>query len=342
MTDYACLILPAQGCFPINGAPFTGGFGIAALVNYVENGEVKWGTVTENFYNYLVKMHEWYEKGYIYQDFASRTQDAFYLPNTALTYGGAAGIWYGLDSQLGDEMSMPEYGLEMEVRALTNPLDAEHGITADQASFVLDTGRGGSYEAFSVTTACSEEKLIRYLQAMDYMYTEEGGLVKTFGLTPEQANGDPIYKAMGIEGTYSMNDDGTLSFDYGWGGGQLEHEDAGIGLRFPGIYRTDLTQQYFMSDRKKEAEAVWTKYGRNMVYPFSITPSADQNDIASDIFSDLYGYITTEVPQFIIGTKELNEQTYQEFVDQQYAYGLEEYLEIYQSLYDDFLEKYGD
>lgn len=51
----------------------------------------------------------------VYKDFASRSQDMFYLPNTALTYGGAAGVWYGITQQLGGAMSLPDYNLYMDV-----------------------------------------------------------------------------------------------------------------------------------------------------------------------------------------------------------------------------------
>jgi hypothetical protein len=39
-------------------------------------------------HNYAAKMREWYEKGYIYQDFASRTQDMFFMP-TRLSHTAA-------------------------------------------------------------------------------------------------------------------------------------------------------------------------------------------------------------------------------------------------------------
>ena len=84
------------------------GFGIGGL-QYVEDGTVKYGISQDAFYDYLTKMKEWYSQGYIYSDFASRTDDMFFLPNTALTYGGAAGVWYGITDNIGDSMSLPEY-----------------------------------------------------------------------------------------------------------------------------------------------------------------------------------------------------------------------------------------
>lgn len=339
--DYACLILPSSGYIGTSGAQVVGGFGTSGSY-HIEDGKVVFGPVSEKFYNYLVKMNEWYEKGYIYKDFASRTQDIFYLPNTALTYGGSAGIWYGLSAQLGDAMSMPEYGLYFDVHAIANPLDTEHGITGADASFVFDTGRAGQHASYAISTNCSEDKLIRFLQAMDYMYTEEGGYTKTIGLNAEQAAGNAIYAQAGYEnGTYALNSDGTFDFSSGW---DNTADGAGdfVGLRLPGIYRNDILREYFTPDINKEAEAIWTQYGRDKVYPFSLSPSAEQNEITSRLYTQIFDYINSEVPQFIMGTKPINEETFKTFVDQIYAYGLDEYISIYQSMYDDYLAKYGD
>ena len=78
--DYAALILPPNGMFGYS--EIINGFG-ASNTYFVEDGKVKYGPMEDGFYNYLVKMNEWFDKGYIYKDFASRT-DPFYLPNTAL------------------------------------------------------------------------------------------------------------------------------------------------------------------------------------------------------------------------------------------------------------------
>ena len=82
MAEYAGLIIPAVGYF--STGELMAGFGIGGL-QYVEDGTVKYGISQDAFYDYLTKMKEWYSQGYIYSDFASRTDDMFFLPNTALT-----------------------------------------------------------------------------------------------------------------------------------------------------------------------------------------------------------------------------------------------------------------
>ncbi|MDE6167389.1 MAG: hypothetical protein K2G28_02910, partial [Acetatifactor sp.] len=69
MAEYGCLIIPAVGYF--STGELMSGFGIGGL-QYVEDGIVKYGLSQDAFY-YM-----------------------FFLPNVALTYGGAAGVWYGI------------------------------------------------------------------------------------------------------------------------------------------------------------------------------------------------------------------------------------------------------
>jgi hypothetical protein len=121
MKEYAPLIIPFNGYF--YSGEFIGGFGVAGL-SYLKGGKIKYGFLEDGFYNYLKKMREWYAAGYIYKDFASRVNDPFYLPNTALTYGGATGVWFGVQAQLGDAMSMPQYNLYFDVQPMPSPVDA--------------------------------------------------------------------------------------------------------------------------------------------------------------------------------------------------------------------------
>ena len=75
MVDFAPLILPFNGCFPL-GAEILNGFGSHPFY-YLDGETVKYGPLDDGFYNYLKKMRDWYAAGYIYKDFASRTNDDY-------------------------------------------------------------------------------------------------------------------------------------------------------------------------------------------------------------------------------------------------------------------------
>ena len=336
-SETACLILPACGYF-VSGELLTG-FG-AAPDFYVDNGTVIYGPTQTAFYNYLVKMHEWYEKGYIYKDFASRTNDVFYLPNTALTYGASAGMWFGLASQLGDAMSMPEYSLFTEVQAIASPLDTANGVTEQLAVTALENERVSmETQGYVISASCEENKLIRFLSVCDYLFTEEGAMLRSYGLTAEQGAADnSYYAAKGLEGgAYTMTD-GTFTYAEQLVPGIGEYSQDGssvafVGQRLPGILENTY-QLMYESEINLEASVIWKGTGIENNYPSSVVFSAEDNDIKSSNYSSYSDYLDSMVPKFIMGTEPLTEESFAAFVAEMNRLGVEESTAIYQSYYD--------
>ncbi|MCD8068313.1 MAG: hypothetical protein LUE87_05410, partial [Lachnospiraceae bacterium] len=157
-TDYACLIIPYNGWFT-TGDILTG-FGTTGAFYVDDNGNVQNGIISDEFYNYLVKMKEWYQKGYIYQDFASRSSDPFYWPNTALTYGCVAGVFYGLTSQLGTTLSMADYGMNVDYYAIAAPVDTENNVTPLEANSMVQTAYDYNIVSYgwAVSENCNEDQ----------------------------------------------------------------------------------------------------------------------------------------------------------------------------------------
>ena len=336
MKDYAPLILPSTGMFTTS--ELENGFGAAGDF-YVVDGEVKYGPTTKEFYNYLVKMHEWYEKGYIYKDFASRTTDLFYLPNTALTYGGAAGIWFGLSSQLGGLMSMPEYGLIMDVRGIASPLDTANGQDGSHSGTLsLITERANSNQGgWVASTQCAEEKIIRFLTMADYLFTEEGAMITEYGLDAAHGAGDnELYAQLGIsDGTYSVAEDGTFKWNplVDPAGETPLTLIALNGQRLPGL----LNVTYANASNTEEtlsANARWTLYGTGNNYPSSAFATAEESNVLTQNSTSYSDYMNVMVPKFITGTEELNEETFQAYVDRMNSLGVEESTKIRQDIYN--------
>lgn len=335
--DYAPLILPYNGFFTTG--ELLNGFGTAGDY-YVVNGEVKYGPATKEFYNYLVKMHEWFEKGYIYKDFASRTTDVFYLPNTALTYGGAAGIWFGLSSQLAGQMSMPEYGLIMNVCGLSAPLDTANGQDGSQSGTLsLITDRANSNQSgWVVSKSCSDEKLIRFLTMADYLFTEEGGMLNEYGLDKDHGSAEnELYVQLGIaDGSYSFDENGEFHWHPLLDDKVTEAPLARIGIngqRLPGLLMVQYANES-NADYVLEGNARWTLYGTGNNYPSSALATAEESNILTQNNTAYTDYLNVMVPKFIAGTEELTEESFQNFVDRLMSLGVEESLRIRQDVYD--------
>ena len=335
MNDTAALILPYQGYFTTS--ELLTGFGCSASWQ-VTDGKVAFGPTTKEFYNYLKKMREWYEKGYIYQDFASRVNDLFYQPNTALTYGGAAGVFFGGYWQLEGKMSMPEYGLIMDVRAASAPLDTENGVETafPSLSLLSNSGVTSSSSAWCISSTCSKENMIRFMTWADYLFSEEGAMIKSYGFTGEQAAADPLYVQLGLEkGTYWFDEGGNFVQDMRI----LTTEIDPMGLtgnRLPGLnikkYSYAATEQSWL-----DADKVWQRYGDSGDYPINAHGTADQETLLADYYNTYTDYMNSIIVKFIMGTEELNEESYADYVAQMNRLGVEDALRIKQEIYDQFM-----
>jgi len=337
MADYAPLILPYNGYFPL-GAEILNGFGSHPFY-YLDSGKIKFGPLDDGYYNYLKKMKEWYGAGFIYKDFASRTSDPFYLPNTSLTYGAAAGVWFGLSSQLGDAMSMPQYNLIVDVRAIPSPIDTASGQTEAHSY-----AKGEAYEVmglnYAVSSTCPD--IPKLVSILDYLYSEEGAMLKNFGLTKEMgAAEDPVYKAGGlVDGYYWFEGD---KFTYNpilnVVGGPLNNEPF-FGLRLPG-FMIQKYQKTLAADLFKQADATWSKYisKTRSSLPLTLARPVDEDKTYADNNTQLMEYLSTQVPKFIMGTSALDDAAWAAFKAQLTSYGAEENIQIQQDAYDRYLQR---
>jgi hypothetical protein len=338
--DYAPLIIPSWGFFPIG--ELSTGFGMP--IGYYFNTDtniVGHGALTDGYYEYIKKMNEWFEAGYIYRDFATRVGEPFFLPNTSLTYGGAAGIWYGLQSQLGDLMSMPEFGLFFDVRAIPTPLNTALGITGESVmDFIAPYYE--NWATFVVTSAC--EDVPKLLSVLDYMYSHEGGMLWRYGMTADQipAN-DTIYTSNGLhEGAYWIDANGNLVVSplLDLGGGELDLSDFNL-IRLPGL-SANTDEKSLAAPSVREADAQWARYNdvsKLLRLPNKISyPEADEGLLTSRNVQ-INDYFESMSQQFIMGTLPFDRQAFNDFKAQLISFGLEDNIRIQQEALDRYLAR---
>lgn len=342
MSDYAALILPSNGL--IHYGDLQSGFG--AYHSYyldAKTDEIRYGAVEDEFYNYLKKMNEWYEAGYIYRDFASRTTDMFFMPNTALTYSGAAGVFFGMFNTLEDQMSDPENGLEFNVKPVAGALDTENGVEESQ---VISRSRP-NYEASGspgpvITSKC--KNIPKLLSVLDYGYTEEGSMLLWFGMTKEQIpESDTVYEAAGLQdGAYWFEGD---NFVYNpviteaGSGGALGIEQMN-GIRIMAcISPVEFIFEETYTDTKKNAVNAWLYFqevSEKTFLPCSLSYTAEDEALIKSNNVSMLDYQNSMIPKFIMGTESLDEASWEAFKKQIYAYGLEDNLSIHQDAYGRF------
>jgi putative aldouronate transport system substrate-binding protein len=332
VADYAVLILPPMGAFPFGELATSFG---AGSQYYLDGAVIKYGAYDDAFYKYLKKMGEWYEKGYIYKDFAGRT-DMFMRPNPALVYGGNAAIWFGTTGQFGDVMSLRDQGIIFDVRPIPSPLSTADGIT-ETASFVRNPHYLSGGAGYAFTTVC--KNLPKLLSIMDYLYSKEGEYLRA-GLTRETGSAEnPIYVAEGLQdGYYWMEGDRMVvnpkiatyvNWNFAWGS------------RLPGLVLQGVEPPAVLANRAK-GEKYWDHYPNakfKWLQNALISRTAEEETVYSTNNVRINDYVNSLVPKFIIGTTPLNDQTWAEFKAQLKNLGIEENIRIQQAAYDRWLKR---
>lgn len=232
----------------------------------------------------------------------------------------------------------------MDVRAVPAPLDTEHGVTEEMAGSRVTIAP--ATDARCISSTCDEEKLVRILTLFDYLYTEEGNNICQRGLTAELAADDEIYQKVGLEdGAWYEDEDGnycvnpkTLEADWPDYGMALNGQRIAGGTSAPNEDPANEIRDYH-DDAEDAASAQWTKYPTDRVLPSGVTLNAEENSVYQKYYTGINDYVNTMIPKFIIGTEELTEETWNAYVEQLNALGLQELLEAEQSAYERYQER---
>ena len=198
-------------------------FGGGAPTLYVnKEGKAVFGGVEDSFRAYLECLNTWYNKGWLDKAFDERTSDAHYQTDQTSVRQGRVAMWYGVQSTLGGRMQneMQELTHGAYVAGCRMPINDLYGTDACKYVDPDCTGAGADYKngrpLYVTKKAAEGNKDIATLCAyLDYFYTEEGAVIRSVGLTAEQAkdSGSTFYEDNGLtDGAYTSVSDGNFKF----------------------------------------------------------------------------------------------------------------------------------
>ncbi len=186
-------------------------FGTGVLWNLYEGDTegvydtVKFGSTSDGFRSYVETMNKWYKKGWLDNNFTSNSGDMFYALDSDSFTSGKVGMWYGTLGQVGDLL---EQSATADVPALEG-IDVwgarQPKATADSADptvFYLDGQE--TTRRWIVTDAIEGKNYEKFFEMLDWLYSEEGCIVKSYGLSAEQWDEYDIDKSLMTE--YDLED----------------------------------------------------------------------------------------------------------------------------------------
>ncbi len=177
-----------------------------------------------------------------------------------------------------------------------------------------------------ISTACQIPEIA--LQYLNYGFTEEGSIICNYGTEgvsfEYDENGEPQYTE------YITNNP-----NYG----TMMIRNVSNALYTPMLYFTEaLFFTYSDSALNAMSENVWGNYTSDNAVPEAknLSYTADESTEYSHLIFDITTYVSEQVGRWIIGEAELNDETWNQYLENLDSMNLEQATEIAQSAYNSF------
>lgn len=280
----------------------------------VIDGTVQYGLVNDNSKEYYQIMADWYAKGYLMQDYY--TSDI--VSQMDEVFNATAQMTVGVIGGTADAIGRyPETNLEPMSPMLRNKGDVIHVASQDT---VLNPQSG-----WIISTQCDEEKQILIAKLVDYLYTDEGMILNTWGVEgvsfEYDSNGDPQI----IDSIMSEFSIGMLSyFKY-------------MNMSEAGLYDMRRTN-YGLGEKELAACEFWGSYADNS----ALYPNASMNDDEMDVYNRYFADAETYIEEFVNGliTGQHSIDEWDSFTAElTNALHFDEVVAVKQSAYDRYMSK---
>ena len=287
--------------------------------------EVMSGWTTDGYREYLEWVLQMMDEGIMAKDFLSLDNDQGV--RNSLQASGAIGVWQSNADKISEVVDF--YGAdypELEITAIPRVAQdpTAQYVWNDEAALVT-TAAG-----FSLSSNCKNPELV--CQWENFFWTTDGYYIANYGTEGE---------------SYHMDGD-TPVFDW----------DQPVTVTGRNAPNAEMAQQLFTMIRFAsfyvdndmllatfpqvglDAVDLWTIDGstddRN--YPSAVknTFTTDESLEIANYESDLLTYAAEQCLKFLDGSVELNDDTWNEFVDTCNSMGLPEIIEVYQNAYDEY------
>ncbi len=204
ITDGYAMQIPGSGVIPMGD--FVGGFGEGNNMYYLEDGKCYCGLTTEQTRTYLECMKAWYDKGWLQKDFDESADILFWTVDTERVYAGKVGAWYGMISSLGNQMAVDGicvYGAPSPINDVYGDLE-----TCSSEPSMYHDRSGLSAVAVCITDKAKDKDIAALCTALDWFYSDEGGLMRSRGFSREQQAEiqDSFYQEWLPDGSYDVEE----------------------------------------------------------------------------------------------------------------------------------------
>lgn len=285
----------------------------------VVDGTVEYGAVTDEMRTYLEMMAQWFREGLIYSDFMS--YEDFQQTNMV-----AAGTLFGNGN----------------VNAQTLGEAANNGVHVTAISYLTEnegdeiklkgSGEIVRSQAWSISASASEDTVDLICQLVDYIFSEEGTLLFNYGVEGEgftlDENGKPQWSDL------------VMNYEGGYTTAAVLYATATPSEYICGIY-DDAKFNFSYTDEQIECQNI-IDHSSTGEYDFPIgadnAMTTEESAEAAAIAGDLGTYISETALSWICGQAALDDAAWEAYLANCKAMNVERLTNIYQTVYDRFME----
>lgn len=286
---------------------------------YMEDKKVKFGPLEPGYRDWVAKMSQWYQEGLIDNDFDTNSSSNI---DSKMMNGKAGAVFGYVGGTLGKylEASEGRYDLAAAPYPVMNK--------GDKPGF-MELQPEANTPFLTITTACKDPQSAA--KWADYMYSEEGKILKNFG----------------VEGvTYTKEGDDYRYTDL------ILHNDKGLSISeamtanfrsanpSPGFNQLEgYLDQYYQLPQQKDAIKLWNEpaeEAKKHVLPPISTNMEEANEMAS-LSVELNTYVEEMLLKFIQGTEPI--ERYDAFVEKCKTMKADRLIELYQEALDRYFAR---
>ena len=292
------------------GAAFGTSGGHAFKVN-LETDELVYDGTSDELRDFVEYFSQAFKAGYINPDYAYAQ-----MFDDSLQTSGATALFGGMDRDLTNMKT--NYGLDLQAVHMTYPEGSE---APKEYNYEYAKQRTSGMKNIVVTASCAEpEKAVQFL---DWFYSTDGASAVNFGFE----EGESYQVVDGVKQMLPLmlerNED-LVSYQV------IYALDEGPGFQI--VKKNNPINEDYVN----EAKDIWLDYDTSKAL-YSATPTlaftAEEAEDMAQINSDIYTHVATEISKFMMGESELNDDTWNAFVSDVEAMGLDELQSFYEAAY---------
>lgn len=297
---------------------FLPAFGVLNTFCIKQDGTVAYGPMEQEYKAYLETMNKWYAEGLLGSNCLIHS-DAWKTENIV---NGLTGSFIGLDNAWRIYLpDMQENTIASASLKAMPWLMAADGIRYTPRE---DVAGNMSPVVTVITSACKDP--VAAVKFIDYMYSEEGSNLLTWGIegeTFEVVDGRKQLTELAL----------TTDEENGW----LNLYNYAIGHSSFPKYDGETVVLASYPEEQLVAERTWAEASTALIYPPYINIGLEEKTICDSIMDDVTTYITEMELKFITGEEPLS--SFDSYVNQLDKMGINQALEIYRKAYADHLER---